>query len=105
MVTEITDQTFEEEVLKSDLPVAVDFWAPWCGPCRILGPVMEKLSEAYKDKVKFCKLNVDENPQMARKYQVMSIPLVLFFKGGEKVDESLGAVPESALQPKIDALL
>lgn len=105
MVTEITDQNFENEVLKSNLPVVVDFWAPWCRPCYMIAPVTEKLSEEFKGKVKFCKLNVDGNPQMAVKYQVMSIPLLLFFKGGQQVESVLGAVPESSIRPKVEALL
>ncbi len=105
MVVELTDHNFEAEVLKSDLPVAVDFWAPWCAPCRMIGPIIDKLSKEYKGEFKFCKLNVDENPQMARRYHVMSIPLLLFFKGGQKVDESIGAVPENAIRLKVEALI
>jgi thioredoxin 1 len=105
MVTEINDQNFENEVIKSTIPVAVDFWAPWCGPCRALAPITEKLSEAYAGKVKFCKINVDENPEMAGKYKVMSIPLVLFFKAGVQKDSSLGLVPEASLKAKIQALV
>jgi thioredoxin 1 len=105
MVIEITDESFEDEVLKSDAPVVVDFWAPWCGPCMMIAPITEKLANEYKEKVKFCKLNVDENPQATGKYQVMSIPLLLFFNSGQVVDESLGAVPENMIKAKVQALL
>ena len=105
MVTDVSDQTFDSDVLKSEVPVLVDLWAPWCGPCRMLAPVVESLAGKYDGKVKFCRLNVDDNPQTAAKYNVMSIPTVMLFKGGEIVDTVVGAVPEGALAPKLDALL
>ena len=105
MVVDISDQNIESEVIKSALPVLVDLWAPWCGPCRMVGPVIEKLAEEYEGKVKFCKLNVDENQQTAAKNSVMSIPTLLFFKNGERVDTVVGAVSEQVLKPKLDALL
>jgi thioredoxin 1 len=105
MVIDVTDATFENEVLKSTIPVLVDLWAPWCGPCRMVGPVVEKLSEKYPGKVKFCKVNVDQNPKTAATYRIMSIPTLMFFKDGKAVDTVIGAVPEQALKPKIDSLL
>jgi thioredoxin 1 len=105
MILEITDDTFEEEVLKATQPVLVDFWAPWCGPCRMVGPVVDSLSKKYEGKFKFCKLNVDENQKTAGRYRVMSIPTIMFFKDGEVADTSVGALPEQALQDKIDAIL
>ncbi|MBC8459403.1 MAG: thioredoxin [Deltaproteobacteria bacterium] len=105
MVIEVTEQNFEEEVLKSELSVLVDFWAPWCGPCRMVSPVIEKISSDYIDKFKFCKMNVDEAQKTAMEYGIMSIPTLMFFKDGEKVDEIVGAVPEATLRPKIETLL
>ena len=105
MVIDVSDQSFESEVIKSTLPVLVDLWAPWCSPCRMVAPVVEKLAEKYNGKFKFCRLNVDENPKTAARYGVMSIPTLMFFKGGKAVDTVIGAVSEQALQPKIDALL
>jgi len=105
MVKEVKDQNFEEEILKSELPVLVDFWAPWCGPCHMVSPVVEKLSESYSGKFKFCKVNVDEAQITASKYGIMSIPTLMFFKNGEVVDEIIGAVPETVIQPKIDKIL
>ena len=105
MVSDVTDQDFEEAVIKSTLPVLVDLWAPWCGPCRMVAPVVDKLAEKHQGKFKFYRLNVDDNPQTALKYKVMSIPTLIFFKGGEAVDTVIGAVPERTLQPKIDDLL
>jgi thioredoxin 1 len=105
MVVDVSDQTFESEVIKSSLPVLLDLWAPWCGPCRMVAPVIESLEAKYDGKVKFCRLNVDENPQTAAKYRIMSIPTLMFFKNGEVADTVIGAVPERVLQPKLDAIL
>ena len=103
-VVEVTDQTFEEEVLRSDLPTEVDFWAPWCGPCVIVSPIYDQLSMEYEN-FKFCKINVDENLETARRYQIMSIPMQMFFVNGEKVDELLGAVPERMIRVTVDKVI
>ena len=104
-VIEITDRNFEEEVMRSDIPTEVDFWAPWCGPCRMVSPVYDELSEEYQGRFKFCKINVDENTQTAVKYQIMSIPMQMFFAGGKHVDQILGAVPESMIRSKVEDVL
>jgi len=103
-VVEVTDQNFEEEVLRSDLPTEVDFWAPWCGPCMMVSPIYDKLSEEY-DNFKFCKINVDDNLETARRYQVMSIPMQMFFVNGERVDDLLGAAPERLIRSKVEGVL
>ena len=103
-VVEVTDRTFEEEVLKSDLPTELDFWAPWCAPCLMVSPIYDKLAEQHED-FKFCKINVDENPGTAIEYQVRSIPMQLFFVDGEKVDELLGAVPQHIIRSKVDEIM
>ena len=104
-VKEFTDNNFNEEALSSDVPVVVDLWAPWCGPCRMLTPIIEELAEEYSDKIKVGKLNTDENPQTATQYGVTSIPTVLFIKGGEVKDKQVGVLPKEPLKSKIDALL
>jgi len=105
MLVEVNDSNFEEVVIKSDKPVIVDFWAEWCGPCRMIGPIIEELSEDYKDQVVCTKLDVDSNPGVASKYGIRNIPTVLFFKGGEIVDKQVGAVPKSNLEAKLIPLL
>ncbi len=92
-----TDATFDAEVLKSDLPVLVDFWAPWCGPCLMVAPVIDELAEAHKGKLKVVKMNVDENGQMPQTYGVMAIPTLILFKGGELKEKIVGALPKAKL--------
>jgi len=104
MALEITDANFEALVLKSDKPVIVDFWAVWCGPCRIVGPIVQEIGEDYNGKAVVGKLDVDNNPQSARKFGIRNIPTVLFFKNGEVVDKQVGAVPKQKLVEKLEVL-
>mmetsp|Transcript_12455 Transcript_12455/g.50037 ORF Transcript_12455/g.50037 Transcript_12455/m.50037 type:complete len:157 (-) Transcript_12455:1456-1926(-) len=103
--TVVTDATFEAEVLKSDIPVLVDFWAPWCGPCRMIAPLIDQLAEEYSGKLKAVKLNTDESPSVATEYGIRSIPTVMIFKGGQKLDTVIGAVPKSTLTGTIEKYL
>jgi len=101
----VTDDDFHQEVLKATGVSVVDFWAPWCGPCHQMAPALESFAGANGDKVKVFKLDTDDNPKTAEKYEIRSIPTVIFFREGEPVDISVGALSESALQSKLDALL
>ncbi len=101
-----TDQNFDAEVLKSDVPVLIDFWAPWCGPCKIASPIVERVAEALKDKpIKVGKMNVDENPTVSQNFGIMSIPTFLIFKGGVVVDQTVGVPNETALKTKLESYL
>lgn len=101
-VAEVNDTDFEKSVMQAGKPVMVDFWAPWCGPCRIIGPIVEELASAYEGRVIMTKINVDDNPVIPQKYQVTSIPTLIIFKEGKMVDRVVGAMPRGELQKFID---
>jgi len=105
MALEITDANFEELVVNSDKPVMIDFWAVWCGPCRMIAPIVEEMSSEYEGKAVIGKVDVDSNPNVAMKYGIRNIPTVLFVKGGEVVDKQVGAAPKQAFTAKLDALI
>ena len=104
MALEATDSNFEELVLKSDKPVIVDFWAEWCGPCRMVGPIVEEVGVEYEGKAVVAKVDVDSNPGITAKYGIRNIPTILFFKNGEIADKQVGAVPKSTIVTKLEAL-
>ena len=104
-IVEIGDDSFDTEVLQVDKPVVVDFWAPWCGPCRAIGPLMEEISVTFNDKIKFTKCNVDNNPVTPGKYGIRSIPTLMFFKQGNVVDQVIGIVAKTKLEDIINKML
>jgi len=103
--TAVTDASFEQDVLKSDVPVLVDFWAPWCGPCRMVAPIVDEIAKEFDGKIKVFKLNTDENPNVASQYGIRSIPTLMIFKGGQKVDTVVGAVPKTTLSSTLSKYL
>lgn len=102
---EVNSKNFKEEVLESSLPVLVDLWAPWCMPCRMITPIVEQLASDNQDKLKVCKLNTDENQDIAARYGIQGIPTLLFFKDGQEVDRLVGVAPKPIIQTKLDAIL
>nr|AIA21460.1 thioredoxin [Neopyropia fucicola] len=96
-VSQVTDASFKQEVINNNLPVLVDFWAPWCGPCRMVSPVVDEIAEEYESSIKVVKINTDDNPTIAAEYGIRSIPTLMIFKAGERVDTVIGAVPKSTL--------
>jgi thioredoxin 1 len=105
MIIEINEQTFENEVSKSSQPVVVDFWAAWCGPCRSMAPVIEQVAEEFASKVKFGKVNVDQNQALTARFGIKGIPTLLFFKSGQVVDQEVGFIPRGVIVEKVNALL
>jgi len=104
-IVEVTTSTWDKEVLQDKGLVMIDFWAVWCGPCRMIAPTVEELAKEYAGKIKVAKLNTDENPDIASKYKIMGIPTIMFFKDGQIADQVVGAVPKNQLKSKIDSLL
>ena len=102
---EVTDDTFEQEVLKSETPVVVDFWAPWCGPCKMIAPILEEIAEEFDGKIKIAKLDVDAHSKIAGQYKVMSIPALFFFKNGKVIDQVIGALPKAQLVERVSKIL
>ena len=102
---QVTDGSFKADVLESDVPVLVDFWAPWCGPCRMVAPVVDEIAEQYAGQIKVVKLNTDENPNTASQYGIRSIPTLMIFKGGQRVDMVVGAVPKTTLASTLEKYL
>ncbi len=105
MEIELTDANFKKEVLESELPCLVDFWAKWCGPCSIISPIVEQLAKQYEGKLKVCKLNVDEAPDIASNYSIMGIPTLIIFKNGNPIDRIVGVTPKEKIESKINAVL
>ncbi len=104
-IKEVADSSFDEEVLKSDKPTVVDFWAPWCGPCKAIGPMLDELAQVYGDKVKFTKCNVDDNPLTPGKFGIKAIPTLIFFKDGEVAEQITGMVAKSKLEDALESVI